>query len=498
MQGLFRLAVNLCGVFLKLSYSIPEDAEQYFKPILRFFGIDVAAAHPATTIQDTIPDTGHVYFNGDCNDPLFSEWILKRFDRVVDFSGMYASGRGYMKSVEETVSITYSHKYFSHRINKAETTVKKQIELPVHTYGANDDNVLILVNGIPIVIYEETGGKRIVYSTINLFDKHSPLSIFKLRHIDWFWRSIEIVTGMKLRHHKWADTFSMRFDDVIGDCGFDFLLPLCDIANKTLLAVDINAARETFYNELLPKCGEVCAHACSHYKYTPMEKTELIYMNWEGGEYSADQLDKYFGHYDKFFSDIPSDKRSTVLSAHGFQTGKAALDYLQRRGIRYIITPFLPGEQFTAAPHEAFESFPYNNINYHITRYSDDMSLFYHTGIKKHFDTWNSPRGYKLHVRESSSTDFLYGIRLFKPPDMYFAPVRVIIKRLERLMDDCSIVGFPLILFTHETSIGYLGKKGWAELAEYITGDISKCRKAMKPSEILTEMQKSNLTDMEV
>ncbi|MEO5361163.1 MAG: hypothetical protein H7843_12070 [Nitrospirota bacterium] len=490
MQRLFRLAVNLCGVFLKLSYSIPEDAEQYFKPILRFFGVNGTAAHPATTIPDTTQDKGHVYFNGNCNDPLFSEWILKRFDRVVDFSGMYASGRGFIKSIEETVSITYSHKYFSHRINKAETTVKKQIELPVHTFGANDDNVLILVNGIPLVIYEEIGGKRIVYSTINLFDKNSPLSIFKLRHIDWFWRSIEIVTGMKLRHHEWADSFSMRFDDVTGDCSFDFLSPLEEIAPKTLLAVDINAIRTTFYDKLLPKCGEVCVHAYTHYKYTPMEKTELIYMNWEDGEYSTAQLDKYFGYYDKFFSDIPETKRSPILSAHGFQTGKTSLYYLQRRGIRYIITPFLPGEAFTAAAHEGFESFPYNNINYHITRYSNDMYLFYHIGIKKNFDTWGSPRGYKLCVKESSSTDFLSGLRLFKPPDTYFNPVGIIIKRLEKLMDDCSIMGFPLILFTHETSICYLGQKGWDEVAGYITGTILQRYNLKMPSEILNNIQK--------
>jgi hypothetical protein len=472
----------------QLHYRVPEHLSGCFESILRFYGVDGVACGG---MVDSPSHDGVTFFNGIVSgDRSFWEKTVERYDAVIDLSGSFFSSRA-RRLASRRVSVTsvrYIPDYFPHRTVLIEKIAECSCALPPADSSPGAE-IMIAANDrqMPILLYERRGRRKIVYSTVQLFAPESALSACRLMHVDWIWRSIEVATGRALRHHAWARMCGMRIDDVVGDSRYNFLRPLGDISSRVLLAVDLGQLRRTFYTELLRLSGEVCVHASTHFKYVPIDKTRLIYMQWEGSEYQGKELEAVFRQYDAFFASIPRGKRSEVLSAHGFQVGLSALPYLRKRGVQYLISPFLPGESFTAQVHEKFGAFPYNNVNFHFTKHSG-MYLFYNQLIKKRHDTWGHDRRYPLSVTESSTTDILFDLKLFEKPDTYLKPVRAIINRMDNLRNLCYIVGFPFVIFTHETALNYLGEEGWGEVCCHLRDNVFPNYRLAKMSDILREM----------
>jgi hypothetical protein len=348
---------------------------------------------------------------------------------------------------------------------------------------------------VPILMIGRTVNGLRIASGADLMNETSSMSIWKLEHVDWLWRSIEAISGVRLRHREWERALCARFDDVIGDAPFDFLKPMGDMAGKSLLAIDTEPLQETkFRNEMLPQCGEVCVHARSHFKYTPRSETRLAYMKWECGEFDSISRERRLDELRIFLHSIPRKKRASVLSPHGFQVGATMLDGLKSLGVEHILVPFAPGEAFTAGEHSCWDTRPFDSPNFHVTRLPNGVNTFFHSWIRRDMKRWGMASPFFLKEEESSSIDLLYGLRLFEPPDKFLRPLDGIMERVRQVRGIAAVVGFPVILFTHETAVGYLGDSGWRDLWRLIWNELSEY-KAMRLSDVLSAMEDSAALD---
>lgn len=475
---------------MKFYFSAPEDFRSKFKSILKFYGIN--AEHIKVNEEGQYNPNQSFYIVAETDVPNdYWKKTGKQFKNILDLSGTYLQERylphRFKRITCADICLEYNQKYFRHR-KKLTEIINENISIPEIDYQGE---ILIHDNktGLPLLIHEKNiHGAEVIYSTVNLLDKKNKISIFDLSHVDWIWSSIETICKKPLLHNQWSKLLSLRVDDVIGDASFDFTETLGNLANKTLLAVDVQYIRKRFFEDYLPKCGEVCIHALTHYKYVKREETVLMYMEWDQEkEYASDKLKHFFRIYDNFFENIPENKIARVLSPHAFQVGEKSLGYLKKRNIDYLIMPFAPGDSFSSEKHNTFNAFPYNNMNFHFSKYGNQY-LFFHSYIKKSFNSWLGFRNYKLNEQESSCSDFLFDLKLFKAPDKYLNPVSQIIKRIEKVRELSAIAGFPLVLFTHETSINYLGYDGWKQISNYIENNLIGEYKQSKLSDTLCAM----------
>jgi hypothetical protein len=474
---------------MRIFYQMPDRDRVAFSMMSGFYGLEPIEMNPSTKVSVKPSD---IFFNGQPVRDKAEFWgdIQNRFSKLIDFSGTFARSPS-SEPISERLSgghrLTYQQPYFSHR-RKSEELFSGDFVLSPSPPQENE-KILIAVDGFPFLVWKEIEGLSAVYSTCDLLNAEGEMSFRRLVHLDWFWRAVEILSGDHLRHHQWANFFSIRIDDVIGDAKFNILKPMAELANFTLLAVDLGGLKQNIFQQnMLPFCGEICIHAHTHYKYVPREKTRSTYLSWGGEEYDDAELKSNFRDFDELWEAIPPEKRASVLSPHGFQIGLKALPYLQYRNIRHLITPFAPGEPFTSQGHEPLATTPFGNVNFHHTLWGKDLYLFYHLWVKPYHARWGEPQKYLLSEEESSATDMLYGLRMFDPPDKYYQPLQQIIERIEDLRQVTRIVGFPLILFTHETALDYLGQEGWTDLCGYIQRNILGEYKAAKISDILNLM----------
>lgn len=419
--------------------------------------------------------------------------ILGLFGKVIDLTGELANiTECPLFKISGALSVCFNSQAFQHRLRNEFVVGEDNEEISVFT-DVSKSEILIGApqNMYGLLIFRMLpGDRKVILSSIDLTDPERSFSIFCKELVDIIWVSLEVVLSTKLAHHQWCCKFALRIDDVIGDCSYDLIEPLDDLSQSCLMAVDLRKMKPRFFDMYLPRCGEICVHALTHYKYLGNDQTSLVYMNWDSvEELSYAELQENFVKYDSFMERVPRTKRSSVLSAHGFQVGKNAVQFLSKRGIRFIVSPFLLGEPFTSGVHQEFTTFPYGSPGYHLTEYNG-VSLFFHAELSGVESRWGTPSSFALTVEASSRTDFLYGLPLYsKTENIYLNPIESIIERINALRQEAYILGFPFILFTHETQLRYLGCQGWQEVCKYLKDNISSNYEAVSPSRILDDMQ---------
>ncbi|MBN1689163.1 MAG: hypothetical protein JW893_08690 [Candidatus Omnitrophica bacterium] len=248
---------------------------------------------------------------------------------------------------------------------------------------------------------------------------------------------------------------TFRIEDSIGEGNYRYLDHLIRQGFKAHLGLDLNDFKTCYARKLVHYIQngkvECSAHAFTHYKRVPTEKTDLIYGPFQGGAYSKQKIKKNFERLDEFQNQNRI-KFSPVLTYHYCQIGKTALKHLKRLGVRYLGFPFKVNSPLNQVGAYKWRRYPFGRWGLICDYWPDDPDFIVMSAL--FFPKKVEPDG-KIDVSVTSRFDFLFGLKL-KIPGKRFNQYREVRDRISRYLRWTNENMFFSTLFTHETLIHYL------------------------------------------
>ena len=271
-----------------------------------------------------------------------------------------------------------------------------------------------------------------------------------------YWKSIVYLARKPFAQLVPPPFLTFRIEDVIGEGEFRYLDFIIQQGFKVHLGLDLNDfdfnRAQNLRKYFLSRKAEFSPHAFTHYKRTPTEKTELIYVNFNGRKYSIQKLRENFKRL-RNFERRAKIKFSPVLTYHYCQLGSNALPFLKKMDVRYFTFPFVTNVSLDNAMRKKWRCHPFGKLGLVCDRFPEDKSFY--TICSLRFPSEKLENIQEMNVSLTSQLDFLYGLRL-KALRMKFEQYQEAVDRIEKYAVWAYENLFFVNIFTHETLINYL------------------------------------------
>lgn len=279
---------------------------------------------------------------------------------------------------------------------------------------------------------------------------------------DLIWRSLAWAARKPFAMAAMPPLVAARLDDVIGETGLWHAKTLIERGLHPNLGLDLDYLFPGVEDELkaLAQSGKVqlSPHSFTSYRFLPHDQTELIYMEWEKGDYSEEVIASNFQRVDDAFSRFGV-LQAKALNYHFCQIGRNAVGFLRERGVKYLTFPFLHGETLQAAPHRYWRPAPYGRLGY-VLDWLPDGSFFVICAfpfLEPGAEELASGE-YRCTVHTTSDLDFLYGCNL---RESLFHDHDKAVKKLTRQLRIGLGSGFFGHVFTHEPLLVKMTPEDW-------------------------------------
>jgi hypothetical protein len=292
---------------------------------------------------------------------------------------------------------------------------------------------------------------------------------------DLLWRGLAWAARKPFVMLAMPPLVAARLDDVIGETGLWHTRALNERGLRPNLGLDLDylfpGVEEELKSLVLSGQVQLSPHSFTSYRFLPHDQTELIYMDWEKGDYPEDVIRRNFQRVDTSFARL-GNLQAKALNHHFCQIGTNAVRYLQQRGVKYLTFPFLHGETLQTAAHRYWNPGPYGRLGY-VLDWLPDRSFFVLCAFPFLEPDIEDLAGgsYRCTVHTTSDLDFLYGCNL---RDSIFRDHAKAAEKLTRQLRIGLGSGFFGHIFTHEPLLVKMTPDDWNLILDWVLDWLGK------------------------